>query len=874
MSTFDFDGHSVNAEPGDTVGSALYRAGQRVFSRSFKYHRPRGLLCAAGRCPNCLVNVNGVPNMPACVTPAREGMVVRHQNAWPSLETDALSAAQHFDFLMPVGWYYKVFRSLKLWHMVEPHIRAVAGLGEPPGVDEIKGEYEHAWWHAEVAVVGGGSSGMAAALEYAGRGASVVLIDDQPSLGGRARYQSSAADLAAVRERVSNEAGVRVLSRSYCFGLFEGNLLGVLQPNPHGAVKERLIHLRAGHVVVAAGAYETPLVFANNDLPGVMLSTAAQQLIRLHGIKPAATAVVVGGGPRAAGVVADLKNAGVRIAGVVEPAAIRSASGGHCVTGVKTDTGSIPCDLLVICGPLVPDAGLLAQAGAKLVWNQAHGAFLPTGLPPNVSAVGSVCGTGLAGTPANRGGASKRSFVCVCSDVTTADLDGAVREGFDHIETLKRYTTTTMGPCQGRMCQLAAVEICAGLTGRSMDATGVTTSRPPNPPVSLGALAGPRHHPIRRTPMHDEHQQLGAVWLDMGDWKRPRYYRAGSGDETACVRAEYQAVRERVGLIDVSTLGKLILQGRDAGKLLDKVYTHRFSDLKPGRVRYAVICDESGVILDDGTIAALAGDRYFISTTTGNLEFVDQWLRWWLAGTGWDAWLTNMTSGFAAVNLAGPKARETLRKITDCDLSSESFPYMGCREAEVAGVRSLLVRIGFVGETGWEIHCPAEEGPKVWQALMKAGAEFDIRPFGIEAQRLLRLEKKHVIVGVDTDALTTPIDAGMTWVARLDKPDFVGRAALTQASQAPPRESLVGFEMQDDTLPDDGAPVVLGGRPVGRVTSARYSPVRQRTIGMAWVPVDHAAEGSAIAIRSGGRLVQALVKQAAFHDPEGGRLRQ
>ncbi|HUQ91422.1 MAG TPA: 2Fe-2S iron-sulfur cluster-binding protein [Bryobacteraceae bacterium] len=874
MSTFQFDGRPIKAEPGDTVGSALYRSGRRVFTRSFKYHRPRGLLCAAGRCPNCLVNVDGVPNVRACTVAAREGMVVKHQNAWPSLENDVLSASQHFDFMMPAGWYYKVFRSHKLWHMVEPQIRAVAGLGEPPAVTDTAGEYEHAWWHSEVAVVGGGSSGMTAALEHAARGASVVLMDDQPELGGRARYQQGAEDAAGLRARVSAEARIRLLTGSYCFGLFEGNMLGVLQPHPHGTVKERLIHLRAGHVIVATGAYETPFVFDNNDLPGVMLSTAAQRLIRLHGIKPGETAVVAGAGPRAENVAADLKSAGVKVAAIVDPKTIRAATGSQALTSVKTNTGRIPCDLLVLCGPLVPDSGLLAQAGAKLAWNEACGAFLAQDLPPTVSAAGSVAGTSLTVSGASRPEASKRSFVCVCNDVTTSDLHDGIKEGFDHIETLKRYTTTTMGPCQGKMCQLAAIRICAELTGRSMGNTGVTTSRPPNPSVSLGALAGPRHHPIRRTPMHGEHEAAGAVWLDMGDWKRPRYYRSGPADETACVRAEYKAVRERVGLIDVSTLGKLTLQGADAGKLLDKVYTHRFSDLKTGRVRYAVICDDSGVILDDGTIARLADDRYFLSTTTGNIEFVDQWLRWWLAGTGWDAWLTNITSGLAAVNLAGPKARETLRKLTDCDLSRESFPYMACRETTVAGVKAFLMRIGFVGEAGWEIHYPAEEGPNLWRALLEAGAEFDIRPFGIEAQRLLRLEKKHVIVGVDTDALTTPFDADMAWVARLDKPDFIGRDALTRASRTPVRESLVGFEMSGDALPDDGAPIVVDGRPVGRVTSARYSPFRQCAIGMAWVPADHAADGRELDVRIAGRLVKASVRQAAFYDPEGERLRQ
>ncbi len=859
---FRFEGKEIDAQPGDTYASALYRAGQRIFSRSFKYHRPRGLLCVAGKCPNCLMNVNGTPNIRTCITPVREGAEVRSQNASPSLETDWLSVSQHFDWLMPVGWYYKTFTKPSVWHTVEPYIRRVAGLGQL-GAAEAK-EYEHSWKHTHTAVIGGGYAGMQAALEAAGRGERVVLIDDQVELGGQARYRGNLpADLIA---RVRSQQNIEILAGCACFGLYEGNLLGVVQFDPHPKAAERLIHLRARQVVVATGAYETPLLFPNNDLVGVMLSSGVQRLLHLHGIVAGKRAVIIGTRKHAEPIAAELRARQVEIAAIVEPADVAAATGSGKVSGVRTRDRSFSCDVVVMCGPRVPDTGLAAQAGAKLVWSEAHGAFLAHDLPSHVTIAGDAAGESLTPSPRSVA-AGKRSFVCLCSDVTSKDLCDGIAEGFDHIETLKRYTTATMGPCQGRMCQLSAISVCAHETGRSLGETGVTTSRPPNPSVTMGALAGPRHHPVRRTPMHYAHDALGAVWMDMGDWRRPRQYRTSIEDE-------YRAVREAVGIIDVSTLGKLDVRGPDAGKLLDLVYTHRFSDLRPGRVRYALMCDEGGIILDDGTISRLGDEHYFITTTTGNLDFVYQWLEWYLIGSGWDAQITNVTAGFGSMNVAGPKARDVLRKLTDCDLSSQAFPYMACRQAEVSGVKSILLRIGFVGETGWEIHAPAESAEEVWNKLLEAGSEFGIRPFGVEAQRLLRLEKRHVIVGVDTDALAGPHESGMAWAAKLDKADFIGKVALTAAATATPREQLVGFVADGGGVPEDGAAVVIEGKPAGRVTSCRFSPAKNAAIGLAWVPTEKAKEGARIYVRLNGKLAEAKVTLQAFYDPEGARLRQ
>lgn len=895
--TFSFNGRPIEALPQDTIASALYRSGRRIFSRSFKYHRPRGLLCVSGNCPNCLMNVDGAPNVRTCMQPVQEGMQVTHQNASPSLETDFLSAAEKFSWAMPVGFYYKTFTHPWMWRLAEPFIRRAAGLGT---IDNNPGSvmvhpYEHVFLHTTTAVVGGGLYGLRAALEAAERGERVVLIDDQPELGGYVRYadnkdsassegleqaDSSGADsatvLAGLIQRVQDSPNVTAFTNATCFGLYEGKLLAVAHRNPESAVAQRVTQLRTERIVVATGAHEAPLLFENNDLPGVMLSSGALRLANLHGVTPGERAVVIGSGKTAETVSSALASIGSEIAAVVQPEQVVKAVGRKHVSALQTTERLISCDLIVVCGDWVPDAGLVAQAGGNVAWNDERAVFVTTDLPDEVAAVGSVTGKGLppaSGHSQTAHASPKKVFVCPCEDVSMHDLRTAIDEGFDHIETLKRYTTTTMGPCQGKMCHQAAISACAEHTGLTIQETGRTTSRPPTSPVPLGALAGPHLHPVKRTPMHAKHDEIGCVWMDMGEWKRPLYY--GTPDsKRESVEQEYWAVRQRVGVIDLSTLGKLDVVGPDAGKLLDKVYTNRFSDLRVGRARYGVICDEAGIILDDGTVSRVAEDRYFITTTTGNIEFVQEWLEWWLAGTGMCVHITNVTGGMGAVNVAGPRARETLTKLTERDLGNRRFGYMRCRQADVAGVPSLMLRIGFVGETGWEIHFPAEYGEHVWDAIMEAGSEFDIRPFGVEAQRVLRLEKKHVIVSVDTDATSNPIESDLAWVAKLDKRDFIGKAAIARAQERDHREMLVGFVMDENEIPPDGAVIIADGQPAGRITSVRYSPVNEKVIGLAWVAAHLAVAGQAITMRIDGRPATAHIVDEPFYDPAQERLRQ
>jgi sarcosine oxidase subunit alpha len=459
-----------------------------------------------------------------------------------------------------------------------------------------------------------------------------------------------------------------------------------------------------------------------------------------------------------------------------------------------------------------------------------------------------------------------KAFICFCEDVVPKDVRAALGEGFDDIQTLKRYTTISMGPSQGKLCAKNTIKLVAQLKEQGIAETGTTTSRPPFTPVKLGTLAGRRLDPVRLTPMHHIHAQLGATMMNAGQWKRPEHY----GDP----EAEVRAVRQGVGIIDVSTLGKIDVRGPDSVELLERIYTGKFAGLKPERLRYGLMCTEEGIIFDDGVVACLAENHYFLTTTSGGAGSVYEWLTWWATAWGLKVHITGQTASYAAVNLAGPHARDLLSRLTDVDVSNEAFPYMHMRQGTVAGVPVRMMRIGFVGELGYEIHVPAEYGVHLWNMLMESGAEFGIMPFGVEAQRVLRLDKGHIIVGQDTDALSDPYGAGMGWAVKLDKPDFVGKPSLVRKSQKALSERLVGFEMDDSSvLPLEGEQFVESGQLVGRVTSARYSPTLAKSIGLGWVNSDCTATGSKITLQTNGHLAQATVVDMPFYDPEAMKLK-
>ena len=554
----------------------------------------------------------------------------------------------------------------------------------------------------------------------------------------------------------------------------------------------------------------------------------------------------------------------------------------------------------------MPSTNLLAMTGAELAFDDAAQAYLPMKLPMNVHAAGAVAGArsgeaavvqgrlaGLEaavavghnvdveriGALAREAGAARdpvilppeaspmhgKQFACLCMDVTNKELKEAVVEGFDSMELLKRYTTITMGPCQGKACMLSSQRLCARATGSSFAETKPTTSRPPWTPVDMATLAGARRSPRKETTIHELHDTAGATFMWAGDWRRPHHY--------VTPEEEVEAVRNRAGIIDVSTLGKFRVRGPQAVDLLERLYPNRFGDLPVGRVRYGVMLNDEGVILDDGAVCRVGDDEYFVTVTTGNTAALERWITWWLADWRLDVQVLNVTGAFAALNLAGPRARTVMERLTDADVSAKGMPYLACRTTDVAGVPALVLRIGFVGEMGYEIHVPSLYGGSVWNAIVAAGVDQGIAPFGLEAQRILRLEKQHILVGQDTDAETDPYEAGLGWMVKSDKPDFLGKRSLEDLERAGPGERLIGFTTDSAWVPPEGASVVHERVWVGRVTSARRSAAAGATVGLAWVPSGWANEGTEFEIQFGASHAVARVALRPFYDPDGERLR-
>jgi sarcosine oxidase subunit alpha len=842
---FSFGDETIEAFAGDTFGSALFASGRRVFSRSFKYHRPRGLLCCSGACPNCLMNVDGVPNVRVCVEPARAGARVRSQNVVGSLERDLMGIVDKVGGpFTPVGFYYRtMIRPRRAWPLYERFLRHAAGLGKVDKHARRSGRFDAEHRSVDVLVIGGGSAGIATATEAAAAGAQVALIDE-----GRS------AELA----------GVEVIAPAFAIGIYEGGLV----PVAAGTV---LYRFRARRIVVATGTTEQPLVFPGNDLPGIMLPGAVRRLVSAFSIRPGERAVVVtadDAGHEAADL---LREAGTDVAEVFdlrrdELRSVEAQGRRGRLRSVNVEGRNVACDLLVVSGGGQPAYSLLAQAGARIEYDATQGIFVPRDLPPNVEAVGSVTGpSGAQAVPRPAYGGQGKCFVCICEDVTEKDVKRAIAEGFDSIELAKRYTTATMGPCQGRLCHLPAIRLHARETGTAEAAIGTTTARPPWQPVPLGLLAGRSHEPTMRTSIHHRHSELGATWMWTGHWRRPHSY----GDPAAEVRAVHQAV----GVIDVSTLGKLLVEGPEAATFLERIYPNRFGDLKLGRVRYAVLNTDGGRIMDDGTVARLGDESFYVTTTSTGAEAVVEWFEWWNAVWRLDVEITDVTGSLAAVNIAGPRARELMQRLTDVDVSSDAFTYLDAKRADVAGVAALVLRIGFVGELGYEIHVASPYGEHVWDAILERGADLGIRPFGVEPQRVLRLEKMHILVGQDTDSESNALEGNMPWIVKFEKDDFVGKRALEHVQERGFRDLLVGFEMENGVVPLEGGQIVRDGRPVGRVTSARWSERVGRAVGMAWVPAALAEEGRTLEIRVDGQLERASVRLRPFFDPDGEKLR-
>ena len=903
--TFTFNGAPRKAFEGDTIISALAASGDRVFSRSFKYHRPRGLLTASFHDPGCLLQVDDEPNVRAAHRKVTPGMTVTTQNAWPSLRVDVGVANQVVGRFIGAGFYYKTFiKPQRLWPTYEKVLQRFAAGGEVEA-HSPHGRYDKRFAHPDVLVAGSGPAGMAAAVAASEAGAQVMLVEEEHELGGHLRYGGATelAELARLRAAVAAAPSIEVLLDAAVTGRYDENWVAVVQrglPN----VVERLVKARAGSLVVAPGLIERPYVFAGNDLPGVMLSSAVRRLIRLFAVRPGERAVVFSANGDGDAAVADLERARVEIAAVVDARSgggILRARGNGGVEAVELADGTeIECDLLVTATGWTAPTLLLNMAGDRPRYDERAARFVPGGdSAPGVFATGGIVGDGTTDAVVAAGHALAAAsdgaaptmpplepaphpalfkaptdgFVDYSEDVTSKDIVSAAREGYDSVELLKRYTTATMGPAQGKLETINTVAVLAEANGSTIAETGTTVWRPPHAPISLGALAGRILEPIRYSPMQPWHEAHGARPIVAGQWIRPEHY----GDPAAEVRN----VRGNVGLIDVTPLGKLDLRGADVPKLLNFLYVNKWSKLDIGSVRYGVMCGEDGVVIDDGVTGHLGPDHYFMSTTSSGAAAVHEWIENWLQTTfrSWQVHVTSVLSAYASINIAGPHSRELLGRLVEgVDLSPDAFKYMQVRTGTIAGVEGChMWRIGFTGELSFEIHVPAGFGLHVWETLMEEGADLGVGPFGLEAQRIMRLEKGHFIVGQDTDGITQAFSAGLDWLVKLDKTDFAGKTELAWEASRENEPRLVGLQPTDRTLvPAEASQIVSGLNTIeGRVTSSRYSPTLDRSICLGIVSARLAEPGSLVTIRlpDGTMATAKVMEHHAHFDPEGTRLR-
>jgi sarcosine oxidase, subunit alpha len=995
---FSFDGRPYTGFVGDTLASALLANDVHLMARSFKYHRPRGVLAAGAEEPNALVTIRRdsrryTPNLRATQVELYEGLEAHSQNRWPALAFDVGAINDLIAPFIPAGFYYKTFMwPRRAWrHLYEPRIRAAAGLGRAP-TEPDPDRYAARYAHCDVLVVGAGPAGLAAAAAAAQHGARVILCDEQAELGGslladgpEGPQAPSLVDGHTTKEwltqtlvTLGSSSNVSLLPRTTAFGYFPHNILGLNQrvtdhlAEPDSELpRERQWQVRAREVVLAAGAIERPLVFPGNDRPGIMLAGAARTWLNRYGVRVGSRAVIVTAVDEAYATAIELQQSGIFIAAIVDvrsgerPCADRARTAGVTVISGATilgthgrrrveavDLGQIqdgelsmrslqPCDLVLMSGGFTPSVHLFSQSRGRLRWDEPLQAFLPaspaervrcagacrgvfaltaviadgatagaaaareatdparngvcpslvspplpTASPPPPATGSAVPADGLAGALPRPRGARGRAFVDWQNDVTIKDLQLATREGFRSIEHVKRYTTTGMATDQGKTSNLNALGIVARTLGKSLPEVGLTTFRMPYTPVSFGAFAGPARgvlfDPVRTTPMHGWAAARGAVFEDVGMWKRARYFPRDGEDMHTAVARECLAVRSRCGIFDASTLGKIEVVGKDAVTFMNRLYVNAWDRLAVGRARYGVLLRDDGFVYDDGVVARIAEDRFHVTTTTGGaprvLALMEDYLQ-----TEWmdlSVWLTSTTEQWAVIAVQGPNARRVLADLVDVEITAAAMPHMSVASGRICDVPMRLFRVSFTGELGFEVNVPADFGLAVWEAIFKAGERQGITPYGTESMHVMRAEKGYIIVGQDTDGTVTPEDAGLGWAIGKNKPDFVGKRSLQRpAMQAVDRRQLVGLATRDPhVVLEEGAQVMQEtqspspARPLGHVTSSYHSAALARSIALGLIAGGRSRMGQTVYVPQHGAMVPVEVTSPVFYDPKGARL--
>ena len=959
--TFRFGGRSLTGYPGDTLASALVANGVRLAGRSFKYHRPRGLLAAGVEEPNILVQVGrgalSTPNVRATEVALCEGLETSPVNCWPSARFDIGGVNDLLSRFLPAGFYYKTFM-WPSWHLYEWAIRRAAGLGRAASAPDPD-RYETRYAHCDVLIVGGGPAGLAAARAAAAGGARVILAEQDFELGGSLLWRNASieglagADWAAkVEAELQSLPEVRILTRTTATGYYDHNEVSLLERSKDdlglvavSGTRQRLWEVRAKHVILATGAIERPLVFAGNDRPGVMLASAAQHYLRRYAARPGKSAVVftnnnsayetahalaAGGIPvemviDTRAIVADELTDALRAAGIASVAggAIVSTVGRAALRRIRIRENSgrerqIACDLLAMSGGWNPTVHLFSQSGGRLDYDAKRGLFRPgTSVQAEVSvgaangtlsvaraiAEGAAAGSEAAGLAspvssfADQEDESReltiepvwavegkgKAFVDFQNDVTVDDIALAARENFRSIEHLKRYTTLGMAPDQGKTANVNAIGIMAALTDQDLPAVGTTRYRPPFTPIALGAFGGRMRgdlfKPIKRSPLHDWHEAHGAVLEDFGPWRRPAYYAQAGESRKAAMRREICAVRERAGLIDYSPLGKIEIHGPDAALFLDRIYANTMSTLKPSRLRYGLMLDELGVVIDDGIVARLSADRFWLTTTSGGADRIAAWLEEWLQCEWRElrVLVTPVTTAWATLLISGPAARAVLRAAgTDIDLDGSAFPHMSMRDGQVAGEQARVLRTSYSGEVSYEINVPARSATNVWQLLLSAGEPLGIEPFGMEAILELRAEKGFIHIGSDTDGTTIPDDIGWGHVLKRNA-DFIGKRSLLQPENLrrdrlqlvgllPARPNFVPAVGDHLRGPNAGAAI----KSEGYVTASGHGPTLGHTFALGMVRAGRSRLGEEVTLLESGERLR--IVSPVFYDPAGERL--
>ena len=979
---FTFNDKVLNGFEGDTLAASLLANDQMLIGRSFKYHRPRGVVASGGEEPNALINL-GVeghfePNARATTTETFSGLTAVSQNHFPSLEFDIGAINSKLARFLPAGFYYKMFiHPRSFWkHIYEPIIRKSAGLGKAPKSRDAD-KYEHYYHFCEVMIVGGGIAGLQAAKSAAATGVRVLLVEQTPHWGGRAPVDGVVIDgmpaqdwITSTLADLSAHDNVVIRNRTQGSGVYDhGYALAYERVADHtpgdGRPRHRLWRVRCKQIVTATGGIERPLSFAGNDIPGVMLAGAVRDYVLNYGVSPGDRTVVVTNNDDAYRTALTLKQAGLEVPVILDARAegggdlmgeaitagirvelgrgIAQVLGGKRVTGLQicSQAGEgavleeIGCDVVAMSGGWSPVVHLWSHCGGKLNWDADQAMFRPDPNQPPLSADGEgfvrvaglanghlrsaaiIADASVQGAAAAKaaGGNTKRVVLAKAedfeerplspvwlmpqgasyklrskawldfqNDVKVTDVQLAAQEGFESIEHAKRYTTLGMATDQGKLSNINGLAVLSKSLNAEIPDVGTTTFRPPYTPISMASLAGEARgelfQPIRKTPMHDWHDSHFAEWEPVSGWRRTyAYVRPGETVDQA-VQREVTNTREKLGLLDASTLGKIVVKGPDAGKFLDMMYTNMMSNLKLGRCRYGLMCSENGFLSDDGVVARIDDQTWLCHTTSGGADRIhaqmEEWLQteWW----DWNVWVVNITEQLAQVAVVGPNARKVLEKLGGVNVSADALPFMAWADEKLGGISCRVYRISFSGELSYEIAIPANRGLEFWEMLVEAGAEFDAMPYGTECLHIMRAEKGFIMIGDETDGTVIPQDLGLSWAISKKKDDFLGKRAQERVfMDNPDRWQLVGLETLDGSVLEDGSYAIATGQNAngqtnteGRVTSTYYSPTLRKGIAMGLVFHGPERMGDILSFtRIGAAPVKAKIVSPVFYDPEG-----